>query len=155
MSKARPNLDDFISIDCFKAVIVGMEDILGPEGTASAMIAAGRRRGNAVATQAGVVGANPDVSGLAALLNSLVGKEGTCLCNIVEVSKTPEGFLVKADEIVCAANEPEGSTRGGTYSLGALLGFFEAAYGLRLVGIQTANTLLGSPTDDFLLKEGF
>ena len=150
--KARPTLGDFISIDCFKAVISGIEDILGPEGTASAMIAAGRRRGVAVATQAGAKGTSPAVDGLVPALNKIIGAEGTCLCVLEAISVTPEGgYLVKTKEVVCTSGEPSGSKRTPTYTLGALIGFLETAYGTPLKGSVVAHSLKGSPTDDFLI----
>jgi len=150
---ARQNLDDFISIHCFKAVIIGMEDILGVEGTASAMIAAGRKRGVSVAEEAGLKGKKPPVDSIAATLDKFLGKEGTRLCQVSDVSSTPEGgFLVKTKETVCTAGEPADSQRVCTYTMGAILGFLEAVYDIRLTGSHVANVLKGSASDNFELK---
>src|SRR5262245_50952046 len=101
---ARPELNDFISMHCFKAVIVGMEDILGKDGTASAMIAAGRKRGETVAVQASLKGAKPPVESLAKTLNDALGQNGTRLCQVLDVSSTADGgFLVKTKETVCTS----------------------------------------------------
>jgi hypothetical protein len=150
--KARPTLDDYVSIHCFKAVITGMEDILGPEGTTSAMIAAGRKRGIAVATEAGFRGSNPAVDTLVPVVNKIIGLEGTRLCIVKEISATPEGgYYVKSEEAVCTSGEPAGSNRLPTYTLGALIGFLETAYGTPLKGSVVAPSTQGSVTDDFLI----
>ena len=46
----RPTLGDFSSIVCFKSVVVGMEAALGEKTAAVGLIAAGRKRGQAVAS---------------------------------------------------------------------------------------------------------
>lgn len=147
----RKNLDDFMSIVCFKAAIKGMEDILGEEGTAAALIAAGRRRGADVAASAGLTGKNPDATALAAALDKELGVNGTHLCCIAGVSDTPEGgYLVKAKDTVCMAGEAPGSTRHCTYTMGAVMGCIEAATGKKLTGKHVKTILEGQDTDDFL-----
>lgn len=148
----REDLGDFMSIVCFKAVITGMEDILGPEGTASALIAAGRARGATVARSAGLENKNSPVETLAEIMNQNFGKEGTRLCTIKEVLPTEDGFVVKTSETVCTAAEPAGSNRICTYTLGAIMGFLETVTGTTMLGKHTANILQGSPTDDFTFR---
>jgi len=151
--KLRNNLDDFMSIVCFKAAIKGMEDILGEEGTAAALIAAGRARGKEVASSTGIAGTNPPVDQLAQTLNGVFGASGTRLCQIEEVQETPEGgYLVKTSETVCMAGESGGTSRRCTYTLGAVMGAIESAYGKSLRGQHSAKSTEGSPTDDFLLN---
>jgi len=150
--KLRENLDDFMSIVCFKSAIKGMEDILGEEGTAAALIAAGRERGKDVAKTTGMAGTSPPVEQLAQTLNEVFGMSGTKLCKIEEVTETPEGgYLVKTSETVCMAGEPGGTSRRCTYTLGAVMGAIESAYGKSLRGQHSAKSTDGSPTDDFLL----
>jgi hypothetical protein len=149
----RQELGEFISVKCFKAVIAGMEDLLGKEGTAAALISAGRKRGETVAKDSGMAGAKPEVAKVAETMNGAVGAKGTCLCVIAEVTATAEGgFLVKTKETVCSAGEPAGSTRTCTYTLGAVMGFLESAYGVKLSGRHTASVLSGSATDDFVFS---
>ena len=147
--KSRNNLDDFVSMHCFKAAIAGMEDILGVEGAASAMISAGRKRGGDVAKAAGLVGTNPAAESLGPVLDGALGLNGTRLCQVLEVSKTADdGFLVKTRETVCTSAEPAGSQRKCTYTLGAVMGFLESVYGTTLRGSHVATVLNGSSTDD-------
>lgn len=151
--KLRENLDDFMSIVCFKSAIKGMEDILGEDGTAAALIAAGRERGKDVATTTGIAGSNPPVDQLARTLNDVFGASGTRLCTIQGVTETPEGgYLVKTSETVCMSGEPNGTSRKCTYTLGAVMGAIESAYGKTLRGQHSAKSTDGSPTDDFLLN---
>ena len=151
--KLRENLDDFMSIVCFKAAIVGMEDILGTEGTAAALIAAGRQRGKDVADSLGLTGSNIPTSEIASKLDSVFGASGTKLCSIREVIETPEGgYLIKAGETVCMAGEPAGSSRYCTYTMGALIGCMESITGKTLGGKHVVKITDGSPTDDILLN---
>ncbi|QIF04084.1 hydrocarbon-binding protein [Roseimicrobium sp. ORNL1] len=151
--KLRKNLDDFMSIICFRAAIVGMEDILGADGTAAALIAAGRKRGKDVADSLGLTGSNPDVGKMTETLDEVFGKKGTKLCSILEMSETPEGgYLIKTEDTVCMASEAPGSTRRCTFTLGAVLGAVEAMTGKALAGTHVAKITDGSPTDDLLLN---
>jgi len=151
--KIRENLDDYMSIVCFKSAIRGMEDILGEEGTAAALIAAGRQRGKDVAESTGIAGSNPPIDQVAEALNNVFGASGTRLCVIDSVAETPEGgYLVKTKETVCMAGEDAGSSRRCTYTLGAVMGAIESAYGKTLRGQHSAKVTDGSPTDDFLLN---
>lgn len=150
----RTDLDDYVSIHCFKAVITGVEDILGDEGTAAALISAGRKRGSVVAQAKGIAGTNPAPESLAGMLDAAVGKSGTRLCQVVESSQTADGaYLIKTKETVCTSGEPAGSARTCTYTMGVVIGFLEQAYGISLNGKHVANVLSGSPTDDFLITK--
>jgi len=150
--KLRNQLDDFMSIVCFKAAIRGMEDILGEEGTAAALISAGRQRGRDVAEALDMVNANPEVTQLAPALDGAFGLQGTKLCHIAEVTQTDNGFLVKAQDTVCMSGEPEGTSRRCTYTLGAIVGFFEAAYGKSYMAKHVAQTTAGAETEEFLIE---
>jgi hypothetical protein len=150
--QARSKLNDFMSIQCFKAAIKGMEELLTVEGAAAAMIAAGRIRGQELASETGLAGTKPTPEELQAKMNKAIGVEGTRLCMIREISKKDDGsFLVKAEETVCSAGEPSGSTRKCTFTLGAITACVEEAYGIKLTAKQVASVLSGSQTDDFLL----
>ncbi|MFQ3578400.1 MAG: hypothetical protein SNJ52_05250 [Verrucomicrobiia bacterium] len=150
--KLRPNLDDFFSLICFKAVIAGMEDILGKEGTSAALIAAGRKRGRDVADSLGITGKNLPTSEIAKSLNEVFGEKGTRLCIISEVTETPDnGYLVKTRETICMAGEPAGSSQSCTFTLGAVIGCLEAITNKLLVGKHVTKITDGSPTDDFLI----
>ena len=50
----RGTLGDFTSIVCFQEAVRGLEDVLGPDGTAVVLIRAGRLRGQALVDDWGV-----------------------------------------------------------------------------------------------------
>jgi len=71
VAQLRSELGDFSSIVCFKALVVGTEEVLGEKAAAIALIGAGRQRGRQVADQLGIAeqaipfdGAHLEVGGL-------------------------------------------------------------------------------------------
>ena len=72
----RPELGDFSSIVCFKAVVVGVEEALGAKAAAIALISAGRTRGKQLANQLGL-STDTDLSEAAFILNNALGKAGS------------------------------------------------------------------------------
>lgn len=147
VQQLRPELGDFSSIICFKAVVVGVEDALGEKAAAIALIAAGRARGKEVATQLGLTTNSTALPAAAALLNSVLGKEGTCLCLIDQIIEDGETIKVFCRETVCSAGEAEGSSRNLTFTLGAIQGVLEQMTGKRLRGKQVESVLRGSTHD--------
>lgn len=143
----RPELGDFSSIICFKAVVVGVEEALGAKAAAIALIAAGRARGKEVATQFHLTTNSISLPAAAPLLNSILGKEGTCLCIIDQIVEDGEIIKVFCRETVCSAGEAEGSDRKLSYTLGAIQGVLEQMTGRRLRGKQVESVLRGSTHD--------
>lgn len=143
----RPELGDFSSIVCFKAVVVGVEEALGAKAAMIALIAAGRARGREVATQLGLTTNTTSLPAAASLLNAALGKEGTCLCIIDQILEEDETIKVFCRETVCSAGEPEGSDRRLSYTLGAIQGVLEQMTGKRLRGKQVESVLRGSTHD--------
>ena len=144
----RPDLGDFSSIVCFKAVVVGMEAALGEKTAAVGLIAAGRKRGAALAESLGLAGAGmSDPEGVARALNGAIGKEGTRLCRVDGVEVEGDAIRVHLSETVCSAGEPNGSSRNLTFTLGAVQGALEAVSGRRLRGTQIASVLRGGAHD--------
>ena len=148
----RPELGDFNSIVCFKAVITGIEDTLGADGAAVAFIRAGKLRGHQLARDLGVAGSKAPVEQLAELLNSALGKDGTRLCAVRNVSKQGDDIVVDTQETVCSAGEPTGSNRNCTFTLGAVWGALEAIEGETYLGEQTESVLRGSQYDRFVFS---
>lgn len=145
----RPTLHDFSSIVCFKALITGVEDTLGPEGAAAAFVQAGRLRGKTLANELGVAGSKVPVSELAALLHSALGPAGTRLCAVRAARQEGDDLVIETTETVCSANEPPGSTRKCTFTLGAIWGAIEAIYGRGYSARQTDSVLTGGSADTF------
>lgn len=147
-TQLRPDLGDFSSIVCFKAVVVGMEAALGEKTAAVGLIAAGRKRGAGVVEGLGLTGAginNPEE--VTRALDDAIGKNGTRLCRVDGVELKGDGIRVNLSETVCSAGEPQGSPRNLTFTLGAVQGALEALTGRKLKGSQVASVLRGGSHD--------
>ena len=141
----RPELGDFSSVVCFKAIVTGIEDALGEKAAAIALITAGRARGKQLAASLGLQ--DQPLSELAIVLNRALGMEGTRLCIIDKIVEADEMIKVYCRETVCSLDEPQGSNRQLTYTLGAIQGVLEQATGKRLRGKQVESILRGSHHD--------
>lgn len=148
-TELRPELGNYSSIVCFKAVITGIEDALGEKACAIALIAAGRARGKKLTNDLGLTGSNISLDDAAAKLGQALGKEGTRLCKIEKIVE--QGDLIKAytSETVCSAGEPQGSSRTCSFTMGAVWGALEQLTGKRLQGKQTESVLRGGSYDVF------
>lgn len=145
----RPSLGDFSSIVCFKALITGVEDTLGPEGAAATFTQAGRLRGKTLASSLGVAGSKVPAAELAALLDGAVGAAGTKLCAVTAVRQEGDDLIVDTAETVCSAGEPAGSSRRCTFTMGAVWGAIEAIYARSFSVRQTESVLNGGASDSF------
>lgn len=146
----RPELGEMMSLICFKAAIVGVEDTLGEDGAAVVFIRAGKVRGTTVALQAGLTGTKAPIETIAKAFDTVLGKTGTQLCRVVGASKNGEQIIIDCVETVCSANEPAGSTRKCTFTLGAIWGALEAVMDQRYLGEHTESVLQGAPYDRFV-----
>ncbi len=145
----RPELGDFSSIVCVKAIVTGVEEALGEKAAAIALISAGRQRGKNIAKELDLVGKGDSLSleDVRNAANSAVGKDGTRLCIIDKVEQDGEVYRVYTKETICSTGEDLGSQRICTYTLGAIQGFLEALLGKRLRGKQTESVLRGGTHD--------
>jgi predicted hydrocarbon binding protein len=145
----RPELGEFSSIVCFKAVVVGTEEALGQKAAAIALIAAGRQRGKQLAEQLNLAGKGGDLSleEVTEKVRYTLGKDGTRLCIIDKIAQEGEVYKVYTRETICSAGEEEGSSRQCTFTLGAIQGFLEAFLGKRLRGQHTESVLRGGTHD--------
>lgn len=148
-TQVRPELGQFSSIVCFKALITGIEDSLGEKATAIALIAAGRARGKKLAQDLGLAGSQMSLDEAAAKLSQALGKDGTRLCKVDKITQQGDVIKVYTSETICSANEPEGSSRNCTFTLGAIWGALEQLIGQRLHGKHTESVLRGSSHDIF------
>ena len=148
-TELRPELGNFSSIVCFKAVITGMEDALGEKATAIALIAAGRARGKKLTQDLGLSNSNISLDNAAARLSQALGKEGTRLCKIEKIVEQGDVIKVYTKETVCSAGEEQGSSRTCTFTMGAVWGALEQLTGKRLQGKHTESVLRGGSYDVF------
>ena len=151
-TQLRPELGEFNSIVCFKAVITGMEDSLGEKATAIALIAAGRARGKKLAQELGLDNSQISLDEAGARLSQALGKDGTRLCKIDKIIEQGDVIQVYTSETVCSAGEPQGSSRSCTFTLGAVWGAVEQVTGKRLQGKHIESVLRGSSHDIFEFK---
>ena len=148
----RKELGDFSSIVCFKTVITGVEDTLGPEGAAVVFIRAGKVRGKNLADSLGLTGKGVPVEQLAQALDNAVGLNGTRLCQVTGAAVDGETIIVRTNETVCSAGEPAGSDRQCTFTLGAIWGALEAVTGKKYEGAHTESVLRGGQSDTFVFR---
>ena len=143
----REVLGDFSSIECFKAVVVGVEETLGVQAAGVALKAAGRKRGQALATSLGVAGRAMSASDAGTALRDALGPNGTRLCLVDEVVEADGVWRVYLSDTVCSAGEPEGSSRELSFTLGAVHGAMEAVTGRKLRARQVESILRGGRQD--------
>src|SRR5688500_15249138 len=104
----RPELGDFNSIVCFKAVVVGMEQALGEKVAMVGLLAAGRLRGREVAKSLVIPpGKAEDGEFLRDSLDGAIGKSGTRLCTVDKIEMVDRKIRVSVSETVCSAGEPQ------------------------------------------------
>jgi predicted hydrocarbon binding protein len=148
-TETRANLGGFISIICFKSAIVGMEEALGEKAAAIALITAGRTRGKKLAIELGLSGANTDLETIATKLNMALGSEGTRLTKVNKIVRERNIIKVYCLETVCSVNEPQGSSRKCTFTMGAVWGALSEILGQKLRGVHTDSVLRGAERDVF------
>ena len=149
----RKELGDFNSVVCFKAVITGVEDTLGPDGAAVVFTRAGRVRGHNLARELGVSGKNYPVEQIASVLNDALGKDGTRLCAVDKSYMDGDKLVVETQETVCSAGEEPGSDRQCTFTLGAVQGALEEITGKTYLAEHTDSVLRGGGSDKFVFTE--
>ncbi|WP_055076917.1 hypothetical protein [Pseudanabaena sp. 'Roaring Creek'] len=143
----RPELGDFSSIVCFRALVTGAEEALGEKAAMITLIAAGRNRGKQLAKQLGLSENETSLEGLVPLLQKALGKDGTRLCIVDKIEQVGEAIKVYCRETICSTGEPEGSPRKLTFTLGAIQGVLEHVTSKRLRGKQTESVLRGGSHD--------
>lgn len=143
----RPQLGDFASIVCTKAIVVGTEQALGERAAHVALIAAGRNRGRQIVESTLGKDVRVRPSEFATTLNAAIGAEGTRLCIVDKVEEDGDIIRVYLSETLCSAGEAQGSPRNLTFTLGAVQGAFETITGRALKGKQVASVLRGGTHD--------
>jgi len=148
----RADLGQFNSIVCFKAVITGMEEMLGEHATAISLKAAGRTRGANLCKSLGETKGSANVGDLpdiAAKLDGALGTGGTRLCKVDKIVTDGDRILVYCSETVCSAGEELGSKRKCTFTLGAIHGALEFMLDQQFFAKHTESVLRGGTHDVF------
>lgn len=151
-TNVREKLGDFSSIVCLKALVVGLEDILGEKGARANLVLAGRIRGRTIIKELGLSGTDKPMEEWTAAVKEAIGETGTRLCDISKVEKDGDILRVYLSETVCSAGEESGSSRQLTFTLGAIHGAVEEATGKKFFAEQTGSVLRGQDYDiiDFI-----
>lgn len=145
----RPDLGDFGSIVCFRALVVGVEQTLGLRAAMVALKGAGRKRGHDLIDSLGLAGAGKTLSleEAAAGLDKALGPDGTRLCRVPKLERDGDTYRVFLADTICSAGEEKGSSRELSFTFGALHGAMEALYDVKLRGKQTGSILRGQDFD--------
>jgi len=143
----RKNLGDFNSIICFRAIVVGLEKIMGTEAARGNLIRAGKLRGAEVVQDLNLSKTDKPISEWLPIVAGAIGKEGTCLCELVRVEQKDNKFLVYLSDTICSADEEQGSDRKLSFTQGAILGAVEELTGHRMSSEQVGSILRGDDYD--------
>ena len=143
----RPELGNFSSIVCFKALVTGIEEALGKKAAFIALVSAGRQRGKQLANTFGLVDSNYSLEESTAIMQKVLGEKGTRLCLIDSIERFENGFRVACRETICSSGEKQDSSINLSYTLGAIQGALEAIFDVRLRGRQVESILRGGTQD--------
>ncbi len=143
----RPLLGDFSSIICFRALVNGLEEALGPKAALISTIAAGRVRGRKLAAELGLTASKPDLLQATLLMQKALGPDGTKLCLIDKIEAIETGYKVYCRETICSAGEAQGSSTILSFTMGAIQGALESMMTQRLRGTQIESVLRGGSYD--------
>lgn len=149
----RRQLGDFTSVICFKALMTGLEDVLGEQSAQIVFTRAGKLRGEQLVNDWGVSHLNLTPETMRDLLNAALGRNGTRLCAVRNVELFDGGMIVNTTDTICSAGEKHGSSRRCTFTLGAVWGAIETLTGKRYTVQQTKSVLGGDDFDQFACIE--
>ena len=149
-SGLRGQLSDFSSIVCFRALMTGIEKIMG-RAAHGTLAGAGRMRGRDLVESLGLEGKGFD--GAEGSMRHALGEDGTQLCVIEQIERVDdETVIVRLFDTVESASEPPGSDRRLGFTLGAVHGAVEALTGGKWTAKQTGSILQGDNYDEITLR---
>lgn len=143
----RKNLGDFSSIVCMKAIVTGLEDVMGVQAAKGNLILAGRKRGKVLAHDLNLSQTEKPLEEWSLLVKDALGEGGTRLCSIVNITQDEEFIKVDLLDTICSAGEELGSARQLTFTLGAIQGALEEITGKQMRATQTGSVLRGQTYD--------
>jgi len=143
----RKELGDFSSIVCLKAIVTGLEDIMGVPAARGNLILAGRKRGKAIACSLELSQTDKPLDEWSLLVKEALGRAGTRLCTVEKITQNGNEYNVDLADTVCSAGEEQGSPRQLTFTLGAIQGALEEITGKKFKATQTGSVLRGQNYD--------
>ncbi|MCF6297224.1 MAG: hypothetical protein L3J08_04445 [Flavobacteriaceae bacterium] len=151
----RKSLGNFNSIICLKALITGLEDVLGKSGAYANLIFAGRIRGSGLVKDLDLSNTKKPLEEWSQLIKDALGVDGTRLCIIKKIEIDGGILRTYLEETVCSAGEEKGSSRKVSFTLGVIQGALEEVTGKKLIGRQTGSVLRGQNYDIIDFKEAY
>ncbi len=149
----RKKLGNFNSIVCLRAVVIGLESVLGESGAHANLILAGRIRGRNLVKDLGLSNSNKPLEEWSKIIKEALGENGTKLCIVEKIEVDNNILRTYLSETVCSAGEEQGSSRKVTFTLGVIQGALEEVIGKRLIGQQVGSILRGQDYDIIDFKE--
>lgn len=143
----RKELGEFSSIVCLKAMISGIESIVGAMAIKGSLVLAGRKRGQKVAQALGLSNTDKPVEVWSKAIADVLGKSGTKLCILNEVQLESELIRVSLSDTMCSSGEEMGSSRVLDFTLGVIQGALEEVTGKKMRGKQVSSVLRGGNYD--------
>lgn len=133
----RKELGDFMSTECFRYLRMGAEDTAGR----ALIVAAGRQRGHSLKDSLQSV--SDDIPTLVQTLDQILGKNGTRLCLVDNISPTSNGYRVEISESACSTGVVT-DTPNCAFTLGVFIGALEVAVKKRLIGHESECVACGA-----------
>ncbi len=143
----RKELGEFSSIICLKAMISGIEGIVGTMAIKGSLVLAGRKRGQKVAQTLGLSNTDKPVEVWSKTIADVLGKSGTKLCILNEVQLESELIRVYLSDTMCSSGEEIGSSQMLGFTLGVIQGALEEVTGKKMIGKQIGSVLRGENYD--------
>ena len=143
----REDMTDFSSIICLKAIITGLEKIMGAQAARGNLIRAGIIRGREIAKKLGISQTDAPIEQWISLAREAVGRSGTRLCDIKNTEEENGTIRIFLKDTICSAGEELGSSRELSFTQGAIQGLAEEALGKRFVSKQIGSVLRGQEYD--------
>lgn len=137
-STIRPQLGDYMSIECFRFLRAGAEDTAGR----ALIVAAGRQRGLSLADVLAGINAE-DEAGITQALNKALGIEGTRLCIVEAITKTEIGYQVRISESACSSGLHT-TDPNCAFTMGVFIGAMEAVVKHRFNARETECVAIGN-----------
>ncbi len=127
----RPELGSYMSAECFRYLRIYAEETAGR----GLIVQAGKQRGLSLSDALKGISAD-DTAKITHTLNSILGKDGTRLCIVEEVSTTSEGYQVRISESACSVGMKT-ATPNCAFTMGVFVGALELISQKRMTVVET------------------
>jgi predicted hydrocarbon binding protein len=143
----RPQLGSYMSVECFRYLRIYTEETAGR----GLIVQAGKQRGLSLEDYLKGISAD-DTAAITATLNKVLGKDGTRLCIVEDVSKTANGYTIKISESACSTGMKT-SEPNCAFTMGVFVGALEVIAKKRFTAIETECTAVAGDHCVYQLEE--